>query len=114
MDKNEALALLRDVLDKFGQTAEHAWPHVIRSYYAESLISVISFVVLAILFFIGPVVAGIMIYKTKFATDNKLVGGAFLIIISITIFAGCIGGLRKNLPGIIEPEGTFIRNLIEK
>lgn len=113
MDKKEAFDLLREMLDKFGQTAEHAWPLVIRSYYAQSLSNIIynSLILLATIIVFSVLTN--LIFKTKFKErENKFLsfgGVMFIFVITAPIF---FAGIMSNLPGLIEPEGGFIRTLI--
>ena len=113
MDENKAFALLREIMEKFGQTAEAAWPHVVNSYYAESLAGLIVSLFGLLAFITGGIIANIIAWKVNCTTEDRCAVAGITGILLLIFGALLCMNFADSFPGVIEPEGGLIRSILK-
>jgi hypothetical protein len=116
---NEAMEMLRELIEKVGMTGEQAWPYVVRHVQMDALISVVAGAVAGLV--IWGSIAGMLItsrirWKQDEKDNSEVATGLLVASLATLVIVGWLPFvvLIKNLPDLIEPTGATIREIVGK
>lgn len=122
-EMNEAMQMLKDLMERLGMTARDAWPMVVANVYFRALFAIIATTLVSMVFCVC-VVIGVKKYRHELSLPRNLVaynsadarvfwlGFAIVALLGALLVLSLGWGIRG--PDLFAPEGATIRMITGK